>query len=165
MALKYVYQRQLPADYVRLLTLVSDGKDFRGSLEEFRRDNLPYFNALSWCWGSRGEGQVAALTCDGQLFPVSQHLYELLSNLNPKNAYSSVRIWIDSICINQDNVKEKNAHVSHMHEIYGQARNVIVWLGTPEDGSDLVMDSKKISELNKTLQLLPESNIAPRVAA
>jgi hypothetical protein len=120
---------------------------------------------LSWCWGSRGEGQITAFTCDGQRFPVSQHLYELLSNLNPKNAHSSVRIWIDSICINQDHVEEKNVHVSHMHEIYGQARNVIVWLGTPEDGSDLVMDSKKISELNKALQLVPGSNIALSVTA
>jgi len=165
MASKYVYQRHLPADYVRLLTLVSDGKNFCGSLEEFRKDNLPYFNALSWCWWSRGERQVTTFTCDGQLFPVSQHLYDLLSNLNPKNAHSSVRIWIDFICINQDLVEEKNVHVAHMHEIYGQARNVIVWLGTPEDGSDLVMDSKKISELNKTLQLLPESKIALNVTA
>jgi Heterokaryon incompatibility protein (HET) len=165
MASKYVYQRHLPADYVRLLTLVSDGKNFRGSLEEFRRDNLPYFNALSWCWGSRGEGQTTVFTCDGQPFPVSQHLYELLSSLNPKSAHSSVRIWIDSICINQDHVEEKNIHVAHMHEIYGQAGNVIVWLGTPEDGSDLVMDSKKISELNKTLQLLPGSKIALSVTA
>jgi hypothetical protein len=165
MASKYVYQRHLPADYVRLLTLVSDGKNFRGSLEEFRRDNLPYFNALSWCWGSRGEGQTTTFTCDGQPFPVSQHLYELLSSLNPKSAHSSVRIWIDSICINQDHVEEKNIHVAHMHEIYGQAGNVIVWLGTPEDGSDLVMDSKKIFELNKTLQSLPGSNIAVNVTA
>ena len=44
MASKYVYRRHLPADYVRLLTLVSDGENFHGSLEEFRRDNLPYFN-------------------------------------------------------------------------------------------------------------------------
>lgn len=163
MASQYVYQRHLPADYVRLLTLASDGKNFYGSLEEFHKDNLPYFNALSWCWWSRGERQVTAFTCDGQLFPVSQHLYELLSNLNPKNAHSSVRIWIDFICINQDLVEEKNVHVAQMHEIYGQARNVIVWLGTPEDGSDLVMDSKKISKLNKTLQHLPGSKIAPSV--
>src|SRR6266516_3925184 len=93
MASKYVYQRHLPADYVRLLTLVSDGENLRGSLEEFRRDNLPYFNALSWCWSSRKERQVTSFECDDQLFPVSQRLYNLLSNLNPKNAHSSVRIW------------------------------------------------------------------------
>lgn len=165
MASKYVYQRHLPADYVRLLTLVSDGKNFCGSLEEFRKGSLPYFNALSWCWWSRGERQVTTFTCDGQLFPVSQHLYELLSNLNPKNAHSSVRIWIDFICINQDLIQEKNVHVAHMDEIYGQARNVVIWLGKPEDGSDLVMDSKKISELNKTLQLLPGPDTALNVTA
>ena len=71
-----------------------------------------------------------------------------------------MRIWIDSICINQDHVDEKNVQVAHMHELYGRAGNVIVWLGSPENGSDLVMDSKKISELNKTLQLLPASSSA-----
>ena len=49
-----------------------------------------------------------------------------------------------------------------MHKIYGQARNVIVWLGMPEDGSDLVMDSKKISELNAALKLLPSANSVTR---
>src|SRR5215469_5834467 len=165
MASKYVYRRHLPVDYVRLLTLVSDGENFRGSLEEFHRDNLPYFNALSWCWSSGGETQTTSFICDGQLFPVSQHLYNLLSIVNPKNSHSSVRIWIDSICINQDHVEEKNIHVAHMHKIYGQARNVIVWLGMPEGGSDLVMDSRKISELNKALQLLPSSSIQQTVTA
>jgi hypothetical protein len=87
-------------------------------------------------------------------------LYNLLSNLNPKNVHSSLRIWIDSICINQGDLKEKNAHVAQMHEIYGRARNVIVWLGMPDGGSDVVMDSQKIAELNRTLQLLPRSSIA-----
>ena len=153
-------------DYVRLLTLLSDGENFRGSLEEFPRDNLPYFNALSWCWSSRGENPTnTSFTCDGQLFPVSQHLYNLLDNLNPKNSPSSVRIWIDSICINQENIEEKNIHVAHMHKIYGRARNVIVWLGMPEGGSDLVMDSKEISKLNTALQLLPNSSVVRTVTA
>lgn len=160
MASKYVYQRHLPADYVRLLMLVSDGENFRGSLKEFRRDNVPYFSALSWCWSSREERKVDSFECDEQVFPVSRHLYNLLSNLNPKNAHSSLRIWIDSICINQDDFTEKNAHVAQMHEIYGRARNVIVWLGMSEGGSDLVMDFQKISELNRALELLPSSSIA-----
>jgi hypothetical protein len=160
MASKYVYQRHLPADHVRLLMLVSDGENFCGFLEEFRRDNLPYFSALSWCWSSREERKPDSFKCDEQLFPISRHLYNLLSNLNSKNTHSSLRIWIDSICINQDDSNEKNAHVAKMHEIYGQARNVIVWLGMPESGSNLVMDSQKISELNRALQLLPSSSIA-----
>jgi hypothetical protein len=165
MASKYVYKRHLSSDYVRLLTLVGDGKNFHGSLEEFRRDTLPDFSALSWCWSSRGAKQVNAFTCDGQQFPVSQHLYELLSCLAPKNAGSVVKLWIDAICINQDHIEEKNVHVAHMHKIYGQARNIIVWLGAPEDGSDLVMDPKKISQLNKGLQILPGPNIAgPNIA-
>jgi hypothetical protein len=165
MASEYVYQRQLPAAYVRLLTVVSDGENFRGSLQEFRKDNLPYFNALSWCWSSEEEIQSTSFECDEQLFPVSRHLYNLLSNVNPRNTHSSIRIWVDSICINQDDLEEKSAHVAYMHEIYGRARNVIIWLGMPDGGSDLVMDSRKTSKLNTALQLVPSSSIAQSVTA
>jgi hypothetical protein len=166
MAPRYVYRRHLPADYIRLLTLVSDGENFHGYLQEFHRDRLPYFSALSWCWSSRDERKDTTFDCDEQLLPVSQHLYDVLSNLNPrKSPSSSARIWIDAICINQENVHEKNIHVEHMHDVYSQAHNVIVWLGMPDGGSDLVLRPEKISKLNAALRLLPNSNIAQEIAA
>jgi len=164
MVQKYIYERQLPSDYVRLLTLVSDGENFRGSLEAFHKDKLPYFHALSWCWSSGEGNEVTTFECDGQLFTVSKHLYDFLATVNPKDTCSSIRIWIDFICINQENLEEKDFHVAHMHEVYGQARNVIIWLGMPKDSSDLVMDSHRISGLNKALQVLPGSGIAQSVA-
>lgn len=39
------------------------------------------------------------------------------------------RIWIDAICINQDDVDEKSAQVSLMDVIYSRASFVIAWLG------------------------------------
>jgi hypothetical protein len=161
---RFVHQRSLPVDRVRLLTLVSDGETFRGSLEEFPREGLPYFNALSWCWPGRDETHHAtSFECDGQMFPVSQQLYTLLSNLNPRDAPSSLRIWVDFISIDQHSFEEKNAHVGHMHEIYGQARNVIVWLGLPGGDSHLVLDTYKISHLNEALRRLPSSSVPQSV--
>lgn len=41
-------------------------------------------------------------------------------------------LWIDQICINQQDLHERNRQVQLMREIYGNATEVIAWLGPPE---------------------------------
>ncbi|OAQ96547.1 hypothetical protein LLEC1_02349 [Akanthomyces lecanii] len=43
--------------------------------------------------------------------------------------HRSKPIWIDAICVNQQDVAERNMQVSMMTQIYGQAQSVIIWLG------------------------------------
>jgi len=43
------------------------------------------------------------------------------------------RVWIDAICINQDNLDERSQQVSLMTDIYSKARRVIIWLGEDWD--------------------------------
>ncbi len=38
-------------------------------------------------------------------------------------------LWVDAVCINQDDVVEKNHQVHLMKDIYGGATRVLVWLG------------------------------------
>lgn len=38
-------------------------------------------------------------------------------------------LWTDSICIEQDNVLEKNHQLQQMGQIYFQASRVLIWLG------------------------------------
>ena len=40
-------------------------------------------------------------------------------------------IWIDAICINMDDLAERNAQIPLMRTIFSKARQVIVWLGEP----------------------------------
>ena len=42
-------------------------------------------------------------------------------------------LWIDSICIDQGNISERNAQVAMMSEIYSHAESVIVWLGVEDE--------------------------------
>ncbi|KAL8963950.1 MAG: hypothetical protein Q9183_004820, partial [Haloplaca sp. 2 TL-2023] len=44
-------------------------------------------------------------------------------------------IWVDSICIDQDNVPEKNRQVGLMGRIYRRAECVLIWLSEEEEGT------------------------------
>jgi hypothetical protein len=44
-------------------------------------------------------------------------------------------LWIDSICINQEDLSEKNFHIQRMGSIFNTASNVCIWLGTANDQS------------------------------
>lgn len=69
-----------------------------------------------------------------------------------------VDVWIDALCINQDNVKEKTAQVARMDEIYSSASSVWVWLGAgkPETKETFdflkydILDLKVLDDLVKT---------------
>jgi hypothetical protein len=59
-----------------------------------------------------------------------------------RHPHDDVNVWVDALCIDQENTVEKKAQVSRMHEVYTQAENVCVWLGegkesTPETFSFL----------------------------
>jgi hypothetical protein len=38
-------------------------------------------------------------------------------------------LWIDVICINQDNLQKRGHQVRQMNKIYEEAEQVIIWLG------------------------------------
>jgi hypothetical protein len=62
-------------------------------------------------------------------FSVRPNLYTALLHLRRPD--TAVNLWVDAVCINQqrDGEKEKEEQLEVMAEIYGNARNVCVWLG------------------------------------
>ena len=58
-------------------------------------------------------------------------------------------LWIDSICIDQGNILERNAQVAMMSEIYSHAESVIVWLGVEDEYAAPAFEAiEKIEEEN-----------------
>ncbi|XHG04103.1 hypothetical protein AWENTII_007384 [Aspergillus wentii] len=49
----------------------------------------------------------------------------------------SRRFWIDAICINQNDIPERNAQVAIMSMIYTKASGVFVWLGVEDESTEL----------------------------
>jgi hypothetical protein len=56
-------------------------------------------------------------------------------------------LWIDAICINQDNLSERSEEVAKMGEIYRNAQRVVIWLGEQSEDSSLAVSTlRKIGE-------------------
>ncbi|KAF2228538.1 HET-domain-containing protein, partial [Viridothelium virens] len=95
--------------------------------------------ALSWCWGSRDQIDKETsirITYNNKnyAFPVPE---TLLSALKVLRLFEITEVWVDAICIDQQNVDEKNNQVPLMSMIYGEAKSVYIWLGEDEgDGPD-----------------------------
>jgi hypothetical protein len=62
-------------------------------------------------------------------------------------------IWIDAICINQQDNEEKYHQVQHVGEVYRDAKLVVVWLGPSKDNRNLATQS--IPALSRTMRTIP----------
>lgn len=52
-------------------------------------------------------------------------------------------IWIDAICINQKDLRERNHQVNLMLDIYHHCQKLIIWLGLEMDGSEKAIATLK----------------------
>ncbi|CAF9941440.1 MAG: hypothetical protein ALECFALPRED_009142 [Alectoria fallacina] len=114
---------------VRLLTLheADIEADIHISINTvpLRPDNPPSFEALSYVWGSP-ENSVDIQVGSGTL-AVSQNLAEALPYLRYKDRARI--LWIDAICVNQRDLKERGLQVKRMADLYRLADRVVAWLG------------------------------------
>lgn len=93
------------------------------------------YKALSYTWGAPEPTRILSL--DGIQIQVRENLWQALCHLRQRDV--SIRLWVDAICINQEDIPERNHQVSKMGALYNQAEEVIVWLGPRKDGSDIAM--------------------------
>ncbi|EXA31269.1 hypothetical protein FOPG_18083 [Fusarium oxysporum f. sp. conglutinans race 2 54008] len=99
------------------------------------------YEALSYVWGS--ENKPRSIFIDGCDLPVGENLYVALSHLRDRSIERT--IWIDAICINQQDPKEKGHQVQSMAKIYAKASRVIVWLGEAAASSDQALEEIRIA--------------------
>lgn len=75
-------------------------------------------------------------------FYVRPNLYAALQRLRDYDG-RHVYLWVDAICIDQSNNRERSSQVSKMDEVYNRARSVSVWLGSGNMQSELAFDFMK----------------------
>ncbi|KAF2023074.1 HET-domain-containing protein, partial [Setomelanomma holmii] len=93
------------------------------------------YAALSYTWGSAAP--TIPILLHGKVTLVSENLYLALLHLRKR---SVELIWVDALCINQEDLAERARQVSHMDEVYRRASLVWVWLGDSDPFSGLAFD-------------------------
>lgn len=100
------------------------------SLEAVKKSPVQY-TALSYCWQSQRRYNIQRdcyIWCDDWIVPVSSNLHSALYQFVELDDGPRT-VWVDAVCINQNDIKEKTAQVSMMGEIYKSVGSTIVWLG------------------------------------
>lgn len=64
------------------------------------------------------------------------NVFSLLSEFRQQSGAASRTLWIDSVCINQSCVEDRNRQVKLMGRIYSDASLVRIWLGTESERAD-----------------------------
>lgn len=71
-------------------------------------------------------------------YPVTNGLKSALCHLRDETKI--VIIWVDALCINQQDNAEKLSQVSSMRYIYSTVRDTCIWLGEEADNSNYAVD-------------------------
>ncbi|KAK7432028.1 hypothetical protein QQZ08_001318 [Neonectria magnoliae] len=83
------------------------------------------YDALSYTWGD--ETIRETILVDGLRRTVTKNLHSALIHLRDP-VWPRV-LWVDTLCINQDDSDERDEQVRRLGSIYSTARRVVVWLG------------------------------------
>ena len=120
----------------RLLHITSRSPDYVSSCEadpliectsETKQLGSCPHTALSYTWGP--EYPSHSILLDGQTTHVRDNLCQFLRYASSSPRLQATAFWIDALCINQQDVKDRNQQVRQMGEIYARAEKVIIWLG------------------------------------
>jgi hypothetical protein len=95
----------------------------------------PQWEALSWLWGAYGDFRT--IVVNGQDFKITRNLFIALRHLRQRK--SARLLWVDALCINQEDLAERSSQISQMAFLFHRARRVIAWLGEGNPGSQIVM--------------------------
>lgn len=121
---------------------VNDLNPLRYELKHISLQNVPveHFLAVSYCWGT--SKARASIVLDGQNVTIPQITAVALQNLS---RVFSCPLWIDAVCIDQNNLREKSQQVAMMGQVYSKAVSVIIWLGPSQSSTaDAIISIEKI---------------------
>jgi hypothetical protein len=83
------------------------------------------YEALTYFWGEPDRSQLISI--DGQEAKITKNLETALRYLRLPTEQRT--LWVDALCINQDDITERSHQVTLMMEIYSQCSRDLAWLG------------------------------------
>ncbi|KAK0760585.1 hypothetical protein N5P37_006779 [Trichoderma harzianum] len=105
--------------------------------ELHQRDRMISYEALSYTWGCSELSGI--IHVNGCCLRITHNLYSALVDLRYQDRQRV--LWIDAVCIDQKNDKERGHQVGQMGNIYKEADRVIFRLGLGSVATDIFMES------------------------
>jgi hypothetical protein len=141
----YEYQKLTEADAIRLIALDPSTDldsplhcELRStSLSRCHRDLVDKYTALSYVWGY--SQRTSQITVDGKMFYITASLHSALRHL--RDPTRKRHIWADAICINQDDIAERNQQVGQMGSVYTIAEHTVIYLGQGTSETDQLLNA------------------------
>jgi hypothetical protein len=150
---------QLPSNTIRLLRIFQTTK-LQGELLIVHLGDCPDYAALSYHWGEQQGGYIEFP--ENRTLSLSRNLELALQSLTYESQVELPLLWIDQICINQHDLDERDNQIRIMSEIYLEAAEVMVWLGSEFEVNNIPQLSwaaeclLKDSEKNPTMAQIQE---------
>jgi hypothetical protein len=168
--MEYRYQAlPPPAEYgrsppfTRVLYLapgVGDESPLAASLEVVDIQNTAPYEALSYMWGPATDEPREYLWLGPCPLPIKPNLEAALRALRLRAL--ARRLWIDAVCINQDDVDERSRQVRYMRLVYKHATRVIVWLGLKTAGVEQAFElARRLAQAKEVLDCPEASGVRP----
>ncbi|KAI1015440.1 hypothetical protein LB504_011113 [Fusarium proliferatum] len=128
----FPYEKLPNPQSFRLLEIENGDSNYtvRCTLRLHSLETAPSYQALSYVWGPPATTNGKSIQCNGHNFFVTDNLYGALHRLREISDCRS--IWVDQICINQNDLQERSQQVCIMRDIYSKAQLVNAWLGATE---------------------------------
>jgi hypothetical protein len=139
----FIY-KPLKADGIRLVSYEprSGGDELiKLSLQHFTADTAPPYYACSYVWGDSTSKEP--ILVNGCRFGITKNLFSALTQFASSSheltdalttqlrlEEPKVFLWVDAVCLNQDDADEKSREVPRMGTIFSQAFTVLIWLGS-----------------------------------
>lgn len=139
----------------RLLRVLpdSDSKPVRIVLFPVSFDEeCPAYNALSYTWKCQPPHLKQQIYCNNLSMTIGYNLWSFLHQVR-KSDDTERWLWVDAVCINQQDVLERNYQVAQMRDIYAKAASVVVWLGTDDDTDDAADAFSLVNGFHKSFML------------
>ncbi|RDW80345.1 hypothetical protein BP5796_05043 [Coleophoma crateriformis] len=111
---------------IRLVTIEpgEGGTPISCTMQTVRLTKESNYEALSYVWGDPKSG--GKITLNNKDFRVLGNLKIALRHLRGRQPRT---LWIDAICINQEDLDERASQVRLMKDIYQRAQNTVIWIG------------------------------------
>ena len=128
---------ELSRRQIRLLKVEQLDLDGQGrpilycSLVVVSLDQNPEYDALSYTWGDADD--LENIHINSRVLLIRRNLFNALCTLRNSGVLQGY-IWADAVCINQEDVYERNQQVELMTDIYTDAQTVRIWLGLDMPG-------------------------------